>query len=66
MMMNFFFIKFLTFGFQAECRLCAPNVPENFPYNHTRVSWVTPKMSQNFDLMYFNKIEKSHSFANNE
>jgi len=27
---------------------------------------VTPKMSQNFDLMYFNKIEKSHLFANNE
>ena len=31
-----------------------------------RVSWVTPKMSQNFDLMYFNKIKKSHLFANNE
>ena len=33
---------------------------------YIRVSWVTPKMSQNFDLMYFNKIEKSHLFANNE
>ena len=41
-------------------------IPYRYALVIPRVSWVTPKMSQNFDLMYFNKIDKSHLFANNE
>jgi len=30
------------------------------------LSWVTPKMLQNFDMMYLKKIEKTHLVTNNE
>ena len=53
-----FFARYFCFEMRAKTeKLC---------YKEPRVSWVTPKMSQNFDLMYFNKIEKSYLFANNE
>jgi len=53
--LDFFFLQ--KFPFFTEISFFG----EKFGFVQNRVSWVTPKMSQLFDIAYYTKIERSHS-----